>query len=363
MLWSNNSDLISAWSAHASAAINSGSTALLGFNEPDLCQGGSSCMDVQTSVTVWKRYMEPFAGKALLGSPAVTNAGAPNGLTWLQNFLNTCTGCHVDFINIHWYSNKWAGASYFKSQVQAAHAMSGGRPVWITEFGLDDSDGTYTTADLHAFLQQVLPWLDAQDYVHRYAYFMDTPGMLLNSDGTGMSDTGVLYNSYPQMGMTSSSNGSSSSTASKTTISVSPQTSLSTSAQISTTRLSTSAASLRSTSSSASSSATRSFTTSVVSSATRSSTLSVSSTSKTTSGTSYTTSATRLSGMSFSSTTKPVSSSSSTISAAKATVQSVVSTTKTIVSSSTTVSSSKSAIASVSFTMLPVASVKSTTSS
>ncbi|KAK6004493.1 hypothetical protein QM012_008355 [Aureobasidium pullulans] len=213
MLWSNASDLTSSWSANAQAAINSGSTHLLGFNEPDLCLAGagSSCIEMNSAVKAWKQYMEPFAGKALLGSPAVTNGGSPMGLTWLSNFMGNCTGCHIDFINIHWYSNKYAGANYFKQQVQAAHAMSGGRPVWITEFGLDSSV-SYTQAELTSFLEEVIEWMDEQDYVQRYAYFMDTTGALMNSDGSGMSDLGSMYNSYPEVSSASSSASPSSST-------------------------------------------------------------------------------------------------------------------------------------------------------
>jgi hypothetical protein len=207
MLWSNASDLTNSWATNAQAAINAGSKHLLGFNEPDLCLAGagSSCMEMPSAVKAWKQYMEPFAGKALLGSPAVTNGGSPMGLTWLQNFMGNCTGCHIDFINIHWYSNKWAGANYFKQQVQAAHDMSGGRPVWITEFGLDSSQGGYNTTELQSFLEEVMDWMDAQPYVQRYAYFMDTTGMLMNSDGSGMSDTGSMYNSYPEVSLASSS--------------------------------------------------------------------------------------------------------------------------------------------------------------
>ncbi|KAG9976217.1 glycoside hydrolase family 128 protein, partial [Aureobasidium melanogenum] len=206
MLWSNASDLASSWTANAQAAINAGSTHLLGFNEPDLCLAGagSSCIEMQSAVKAWKQYMEPFAGKALLGSPAVTNGGSPMGLTWLSNFMGNCTGCHIDFINIHWYSNKYAGANYFKQQVEAAHAMSGGRPVWITEFGLDSSV-SYTQAELTSFLEEVIEWMDATDYVQRYAYFMDTTGALMNSDGSGMSDLGSMYNSYPEVSSASSS--------------------------------------------------------------------------------------------------------------------------------------------------------------
>ncbi|CAD0114765.1 unnamed protein product [Aureobasidium uvarum] len=214
MLWSNASDLTGQWASNAQAAINSGSKYLLGFNEPDLCLpgAGSSCIEMPSAVKAWKQYMEPFAGKALLGSPAVTNGGSPLGLTWLQNFMGNCTGCHIDFINIHWYSNKWAGANYFKQQVQAAHAMSGGRPVWITEFGLDNST-PYTAAELQSFLEEVMEWMDEQDYVHRYAYFMDTTGALMNSGGTGMSDLGNVYNSYPEVSSASSSAPASSVTA------------------------------------------------------------------------------------------------------------------------------------------------------
>ncbi|WVQ96195.1 hypothetical protein IAU59_003298 [Kwoniella sp. CBS 9459] len=196
MLWSNHPSLTSTWSKNAQTAINNGASALLSFNEPDLCIDGSACMSVADSVTAYQRYMQPFAGKALLGSPAVTNGGSPLGLTWLGNFIGNCTGCQIDFVNIHWYSNKWAGATYFKYQVQEARKIAGGRPIWITEFGLDNSDGTYTQADLHAFLQEVLPWLDQQSDVHRYAYFMNTVGMLINNDGKTLSDTGVIYNNY-----------------------------------------------------------------------------------------------------------------------------------------------------------------------
>ncbi|KAG9588806.1 hypothetical protein KCU97_g8191, partial [Aureobasidium melanogenum] len=111
---------------------------------------------------------------------------------------------------IHWYSNKYAGANYFKQQVEAAHAMSGGRPVWITEFGLDSSV-SYTQDELTSFLEEVIEWMDATDYVQRYAYFMDTTGALMNSDGSGMSDLGSMYNSYPEVSSASSSSASPSS--------------------------------------------------------------------------------------------------------------------------------------------------------
>jgi hypothetical protein len=65
---------------------------------------GGSCMDLGTAVAAWKQYIEPqklLKDKMYLGSPAVTNGA--NGLKYLRSFIDACTGCKVDFVNIHWY--------------------------------------------------------------------------------------------------------------------------------------------------------------------------------------------------------------------------------------------------------------------
>ena len=51
--------------------------------------------------------MQPFAGGAKLGAPAVTNGGSPMGLTYLEYFIGNCTGYTIDFIPIHWYGQWW----------------------------------------------------------------------------------------------------------------------------------------------------------------------------------------------------------------------------------------------------------------
>lgn len=74
------------------------------WTRPD---AGGSCIDVPTAVAGWKKYMQPLSGlnpEMYLGSPGVTNAGADDthGLGWLEKFLETCDGCTVDFLNLHW---------------------------------------------------------------------------------------------------------------------------------------------------------------------------------------------------------------------------------------------------------------------
>ncbi|KAF2091302.1 glycoside hydrolase family 128 protein, partial [Saccharata proteae CBS 121410] len=192
MLWSSASDLTSVWVANANAAIRSGADALLGFNEPDGCSDGGSCMDVATAVSAWKTWMEPFAGQVKLGAPGVTNGGAPMGITWLQQFLGNCTACHIDFVPIHWYydCSTEANRNSFQTYVQGFHEQVK-KPLWITEFGCTSGD----EASVEAFLKMAVTWLDGQSYVERYAYFMDAQGYLINSTG-GLSTQGGIYNTY-----------------------------------------------------------------------------------------------------------------------------------------------------------------------
>lgn len=187
MLWGLGSHL-NGWTAAATAAIAAGSTAILTFNEPDL--SSQSNLDYQTAAQGFMDNVQQFAGKALLGAPAVTNGGAPMGLTYMENFLGACKtlGCTIDFVCIHWYNG--GTADDFKTYVQNAYTQSGNLPVWITEFQAPGD-----TAEQIAFLQEVIPWLDSQSFVQKYAYFMASDGILLSA-GSALSTLGETFASY-----------------------------------------------------------------------------------------------------------------------------------------------------------------------
>lgn len=163
MLWGVQADHTGNWIERANSAIASGSTHLLAFNEPD--HNEQARVDPGTCAQAYKTHVQPFAGKARLGAPAVTNGGGEMGLTYLRNFMNACSGCTIDFVPIHWYDSA-GNFEYFKKHVEDAKTVAGGRPLWITEFGAAGSD-----AEQAAFLGQALSWLESQDYVERYAYF------------------------------------------------------------------------------------------------------------------------------------------------------------------------------------------------
>jgi hypothetical protein len=87
--------------------VNSGKKIeyILGFNEPDGCKDGGSCINANTAAEAWISEVEPLKDLGIkLGAPAVT--GSPRGLTWLEDFYTACDGgCTTDFMPIHWVRN------------------------------------------------------------------------------------------------------------------------------------------------------------------------------------------------------------------------------------------------------------------
>ena len=111
------------------------------------------------------------------------------GTTWLSEFFTACNGeCKVDFVAFHWYADA-SNFAYFQQQVQdviSTAQANGVSKVWLTEFGATGSD-----ADVSSFLSQAMEYLDGQEAVERYAYFMASDGILLS--GNGLSALGELY--------------------------------------------------------------------------------------------------------------------------------------------------------------------------
>ena len=89
--------------------------------------------------------MQQFKGQALLATPAVTNGGGTTGLNFLSSFLDSCSDCHFDMINIHHYLQRSdvnvdqavsALKSYIETDVpalQAKHMNIQNIPIMIGE--------------------------------------------------------------------------------------------------------------------------------------------------------------------------------------------------------------------------------------
>ena len=196
-LFSNADVHTQLWTQNAKNAISGGAKCFMSFNEPDIASPQAN-MPVSVAVAAWNQYMQPYAGQVQLGSPSVSNGagqnpatGQPMGLDWLTAFLQQCSGCSISFVPVHWYGcNAGAGCnvqgdiSAFKTQITQAMKTAGSLPIWVTEFGTNSGDPT-------TFLNAVLPWLDSQSQVHRYAYFMVEDGKL--TSGNSLSPVGQQY--------------------------------------------------------------------------------------------------------------------------------------------------------------------------
>jgi len=187
MLWSGAD--VTTWAADAAAAIAANSTHVLGFNEPDLAAQAN--LSPSKAAQLWQANMEPLKAahpSLKLVSPAVTNGGAPLGIAWLVDFIEACTGCHIDALALHIYDSA-SNIAYFQGYLTDAikNPSFGGRPIWVTEFM-----GSGTMAEQATFLGTMVPWMDDQPGIERYAAFGVTTGDSFASGGT-LTTLGTAY--------------------------------------------------------------------------------------------------------------------------------------------------------------------------
>jgi len=136
-------------------------TWVLGFNEPDGCANGGSCVDPKTAATAWVKQFEPMRSQlnVKLGGPACT--GGDSGWTWLQAFHTACaalkndnSGCEMDFLPIHWYGS-FDGLAGHLGRVNSTYGNNIS-DIWVTEFAYDNED----LADTQSFYNSSTQYFD-----------------------------------------------------------------------------------------------------------------------------------------------------------------------------------------------------------
>ncbi|KAH6644139.1 glycosyl hydrolase catalytic core-domain-containing protein [Boeremia exigua] len=181
-----------AWLANVEKAVKAGSKAVMGFNEPDHVDQAN--MSPEVACSAWKEYMNPIAASypdvTILG-PSVTNGGAPMGLDWLTRFHDGCPDAIVHATNIHFYDiYEEATFDRFKAQVEKA-AADYGKPVWITEFGLNP--GSASEEQAATFLKKAMDFCDSSSVVEGYSWFMVGTGENQLNTASGLSTLGQVY--------------------------------------------------------------------------------------------------------------------------------------------------------------------------
>ncbi|GAA5937894.1 glycoside hydrolase family protein [Sporobolomyces koalae] len=183
MLWKPDPEHVGPWIKDVDSWRNQPGklTHVLGFNEPDL--PGQADINITTCIQGWKDHMEPLAHGSQplkLVSPAVTNGGAPMGLTYLANFMAGVKAQQltVDAIALHWYDSP-TNTAYFKNYLTDAHNQFG-LPIWLTEYGFNSG----TDQQKEAFHAEMVPWMNAQPWIERYAAFGDFVNTFVTDQGS-----------------------------------------------------------------------------------------------------------------------------------------------------------------------------------
>ena len=181
------------WTSNAKKSVQEGLKYFLSFGEPET-PNDLLHMEPQEAVDLFLKEMQPYAGSVTIGAPSVTQPD--RDLEWLSQFLDLCdaAGCSIGFVCVHWF---WSATEEhiqdFKNVVTKAIGIAKGKPVWVDNF-----QATGTNADQQNFLNGVLPWLESNPSVARYAYVSperSTGTGLLNPDGS-ISSLGEFYANF-----------------------------------------------------------------------------------------------------------------------------------------------------------------------
>lgn len=140
---------------------------LLGFNEPDAKSQGNT--SIEAALDAWPKLE---ATGLRLGSPAAVHADNE----WMLAFMKGVEerGLRVDFICMHSYGGPSVEALVKK--IEKIHQLYQ-RPIWITEFAVADwkaksaAENRFKSERVAEFVRELLPKLDAMEFVERYAWF------------------------------------------------------------------------------------------------------------------------------------------------------------------------------------------------
>ncbi len=148
---------------------------LLGPNEPDREKHGD--LTPEQTLAIWPA-MEALGVPLCSPSPANTEGVGKVGAHWMPEFMAgvEARGLRVDYLGTHAYTGP--SPEGFKKRLLRIYEKYGNRPLLITEFGVTDwatldgvSVNRYSQAQVLAFMKDVLPWMERQDWIAGYAWF------------------------------------------------------------------------------------------------------------------------------------------------------------------------------------------------
>jgi len=150
-----------------------------GFNEPDKREQAN--MSYQNALKYWPQLESlnvPLCSPAC-ANPEGINDNSVQGVrgTWMKDFMKEADrrGYRVDYTGVHWYGG--THVHHFKDKMKRIYEKYGRRPLLVTEFSPADWEARKLSQNRHkseyvlAFMKEVLPWLERQDWIAGYAWF------------------------------------------------------------------------------------------------------------------------------------------------------------------------------------------------
>ena len=155
----------------------------LGFNEPDKKEQAN--MPYRAALKYWpilESLNVPLCSPGC-ANPEGLNDGTVQGVnsSWMVDFMREADrlGYRVDYVGVHWYGG--TDAAHFKTKMRRIYEKYGRRPLLITEFAPADwqakthSQNRMKAPAVLAFMREVLPWMEKQDWIAGYAWFSFEP--------------------------------------------------------------------------------------------------------------------------------------------------------------------------------------------
>jgi len=133
---------------------------ILGYNEPN--QPDQANIPPRKAAEEWILLQEKYPDK-LLVSPATGHADTE----WFDAFWEACQelGCRIDYLATHMYDGD---ADLVMETLEAYSKRYGNKKIWFTEFA---KKCTHSEEEIVAFIEDLLPRLEAAPFVFRYAWW------------------------------------------------------------------------------------------------------------------------------------------------------------------------------------------------
>lgn len=158
MIWGYHED--NPWHSDESDIVEDKYDTILGFNEPN--HADQSDLTPLEAAVGWMEIQAMYPEKTL-----VSPAPAGGNTNWFDQFFAECEvlGCRIDYLATHDYTGH---ADQVMNHLKDLYQRYG-KKIWLTEFAKCCTNKRHQVV---TFVEDIIPLLEAADYVWRYSWFI-----------------------------------------------------------------------------------------------------------------------------------------------------------------------------------------------